>query len=579
MASIAEALSIAFQYHEAGQLAEAETLYRRILDADPEQATALRLLAVLLCQANAPQEAVGLFRQAVRLTPDDAGLRIDLARALMMAVHNQQAIDTLQTALALQPDHALALLQLGKVMHASNQPAPAATLLQHFLRLAPDHGEARQLWTQIIDRHGRAMTFMRAIERLDQGETAEAVRLFRATLAIDPACGPALSNIAAQSLRQPDNARTLAQRARRADPRHPDIAQILGNVFIALGDDENAIAAYRETLRLSPDHVGAHWNLSHALLRLGDYGSGWDEYEWRWRSPAMNGQHRPFPQPRWEGGDLTGKTILVHAEQGLGDALQFIRFLDRVMAARPEHIYLEAHAPVRPLLECNVDPALVSVISRASDFPGIAGLPDVDCQIPLMSLARLFCRNIEAIPAAVPYLHPPADRPDTWKRRLQESSPDAHLRCGLVWAGRPANVNDARRSMRLAAFAPLAAIPGVTLYSLQVGPAVRELAEFPGPITDLSGDLPDLAEAAAAIAALDLVITVDTAIAHLAGALGRPVWVLLPSNPCWRWMSGRSDSPWYPTARLFRQERPDDWTGPLAAVARALTEAAAPPRS
>ncbi len=665
MATIAEALAIAFDHHEAGRLAEAEILYGRILDADPHQATALHLLGVLYGQTDRPRLAAALFVGAIGLVPDNPALRYDLARVRLILEDGEGAVAALHRTLALQPDYAAALFQLALACRSVGRHPESLLTLERLLTLQPDSLEARYLADRAVEREGRDLLAQgetgRAVARLTrpvaesvgvpilsahaaalyrEGRRAEAARLFRGLLAVQPADAMALWNLSlcridgrdAAAERLARRARALAPReaeahaklglalaarGRRAeamaacraalacDPAHapslsnlgaltiqtgedaqalrlagralllaPDLGEALvvrGDALVRLDRPREAVDAFRGAQRAAPQLVPAHWNLAHLLLRLGDYAAGWAEYEWRWRSAALAGQNRSFLQPRWDGTDLTGRTILVHAEQGLGDTLQFVRFLDAVLRANPARVHLEAQGPLLSLLERNTDPARVTVIPRAPDFPGVGGLPETDVQIPLMSLAGLFCPNLEAIPARVPYLGAPEERRGPWARRLRDAAPDARLRVGLVWAGRPQYHADAVRSMPLSALAPLAAVPGVALFSLQVGDAARQRTEVPFPVIDLSDGLTSLAETAAAVEGLDLIVAVDTAVAHLAGALARPVWVLLPWENDWRWLSGRDDSPWYPTARLFRQTRGGGgWSGPVEAAARAL---------
>ena len=268
---------------------------------------------------------------------------------------------------------------------------------------------------------------------------------------------------------------------------------------------------------------------------------------------------RKLPQPLWTGEDLAGKTILLHHEQGLGDTIQFMRYAPLV-AARGARIVLE------------LQPALVRL---AAGFQGTmeivaAGspLPPFDFHCPLLSLPERFATDLATIPVAIPYLVPETEATARWRRQL---APGAGLKIGLVWAGNPAHQDDRKRSLPLERLMPLLKVPGLRWFSLQVGERAGDIARLPGGmITDLSQNLTDLAETAAAIANLDLVVAVDTSVVHLAGALGRPVWVLLPFAPDWRWMLGRDDSPWYPSLRLFRQKRPDDWDAVVAKVRRAL---------
>ncbi|MDQ2105738.1 tetratricopeptide repeat protein [Azospirillum isscasi] len=664
MATIAEALTIAFDHHESGRLAEAEILYGRILDADPDQATVLHLLGVLYGQTDRPKLAAALFVGAIGLVPDHPDLRYDLARVRLMLEDGEGAVAVLRQTVALQPDHAAALFQLALAFRSVGRHGDSLLTLERLLTLQPDSLEARYLADRAVEREGRELLAQgrigHAVERLTRpvaesvgvpllsahaaasysdGKPAEAARLLRGLLAVNPADAMALWNLSlcrfdgrdAAAERLARRARALAPQEAEAhaklglalaaqgrhaaaaacgrvalacDPAHalslsnlgtltilldedaqalrladrallvaPDLGDALvvrGDALVRLDRPREAVDAFRGALRVAPRLVTAHVNLAHLLLRLGDYAAGWAEFEWRWRSEAQAGWRRPFRQPRWAGVDLAGQTILVHAEQGLGDTIQFVRFLDAVLRAGPARIHLETQGPLLPLLTHSLDPARVSVIPRAANFPGVSGLPETDVQIPLMSLAGLFCPSLEAIPARVPYLSVPEERRGFWERRLRNDAPGARLRVGLAWAGRPQYHADATRSMPLSALAPLAAVPGVALFSLQVGEASEQIARAPFPVIDLSDGPPGMLEAAAAMEGLDLIVAVDTAIAHLAGALARPVWVLLAKDNDWRWLNGRDDSPWYPTARLFRQTRRSDWSGPVEEAARAL---------
>ncbi|TWA95435.1 tetratricopeptide repeat protein [Azospirillum brasilense] len=664
MATIAEALAIAFDHHESGRLAEAEILYGRILDADPHQATALHLLGVLYGQTDRPKLAAALFVGAIGLVPDNPGLRYDLARVRLILEDGEGAVAALRRTLALQPDHAAALFQLALACRGVGRHDESLLTLERLLALQPDSLEARYLADRAVEREGRAFLERgevgRAVARLTRpvaeavgvpllsahaaalyrdGRVEEAARLFRgllaarpaealalwnlslcrldgrdaaaaerlarraralapqeaeahaklglalaaqgrraaamtaarAALACDPAHAPSLSNLGALTIQIGEDAQALrlADRALRLAPDLGEAQVVRGDALVHLDRPRDAEEAFRGALRVAPQLTVAHWNLAHLLLRLGDYAAGWAEYEWRWRSEALAGQRRPFRQPLWDGTDLAGRTILVHAEQGLGDTIQFIRFLDHVLQAAPARVHLEAHGPLLPLLERNTDPARVTVIPRVPDFPGVSGLPDTDVQIPLMSLAGLFCPSLEAIPARVPYLRPDPRRAAAWSERLAAGP---GLRVGLVWAGNPSFHGDAQRSPRLAGLRPVLKVPGVRVFGLQKGPGREDLegVDMPASFTDLGPEIADVADTAAIMANLDLVISSCTGPAHLAGALGVPVWVVLPHSPDWRWLMGRDDSPWYPTARLFRQTRSGDWSGPAEAVARAL---------
>ncbi len=297
-------------------------------------------------------------------------------------------------------------------------------------------------------------------------------------------------------------------------------------------------------------------------MLLGDLATGWKEFEWGRKSPRVT-IPRQFTQPRWKGEELSGKTILLYAELGSGDTIQFIRYA-RMVAKRGGKAIVECQPGLETLLR--------SMTEIHQVFPEGHPLPPFDVQCPMMSLPLEFGTTLETIPADIPYLAPPPDRIAAWREKIGDHSD--HQNVGLVWAGRPDHKNDRQRSMRLEQFAPLAEIKSIRFHSLQKGPAAAQ-ADAPPPGMDLTNwtkDLHDFTETAALIANLDLLISVDTSVAHLAGAIGKPVWVLIPFVPDFRWMLNRNDTPWYPTLKLFRQKALRDWTGPIADVTRALRQ-------
>ncbi|MBK3737562.1 tetratricopeptide repeat protein, partial [Azospirillum brasilense] len=315
-----------------------------------------------------------------------------------------EAARLLRGILAVLPAEALALWNLSLGRLDAGDAAASERLARRARALTPQEAEA----------HAKLGLALAA-----QGRRAEAALAARAALACDPAHAPSLSNLGALIVQKDcGQALRLADRALRLAPDLGEAWVVRGDALVHLDRPREADAAFRGALRVAPHLVVAHWKLSHLLLRLGDYAAGWAEYEWRWRSEALAGQRRPFRQPLWDGADLTGRTILIHAEQGLGDTIQFVRFLDAVLRAGPARVYLEAHGPLLSLLEGNTDPGRVTVIPRAPDFPGVGGLPGTDVQIPLMSLARLFCPSLESIPARVPYLHPDPQRAAAGSERL-----------------------------------------------------------------------------------------------------------------------------------------------------------------
>ncbi len=301
-----------------------------------------------------------------------------------------------------------------------------------------------------------------------------------------------------------------------------------------------------------------------------NYERGWEEYEWRLKQRSV--PPRLVPQPMWDGAALPNGTILLYAEQGMGDTIQAVRYA-RLVKERVGTVLLECPAALRGLLAgC---PGIDGVVDPD------AAVPAVDVQLPLMSLPRIFATRPDTIPGHVPYVFTEAALRERWPRELSSGGEGRTLRVGIVWQGNPKLPGDMYRSVKLAQFAPLAAVPGVELYSLQKGTGAEQLAALAGQfaVTDLAGQIaPDFRDTAAAIENLDLVISVDTSVAHLTGALGRPVWVLLPYYPDWRWRRQGEESPWYPSARLFRQRRRGDWAEVFERVAAALAEKAQRPR-
>lgn len=338
----------------------------------------------------------------------------------------------------------------------------------------------------------------------------------------------------------------------------------LGMTLVDMGEIDQAVSVYDQCLSINPDFARAHWNRSLLYLLRGDFQRGWAEYEWRWRFPESI-KNRQYAQPRWDGGAMDGKTIYIYPEQGFGDMIQFLRFLPEVVA-RGGKIILESPPELLRLFQ-NL-PGLERII-LAGETP-----EDFDVHCPLMSLAGILGATADSIPGAAVQLKADEQLARQWGQRFDAS--DDRLRVGLAWAGRPTHNSDRKRSMKLAEFAPLASVGGVAFYSLQKGEAAAQIAQAPPDfrLTDWTTELNDFAETAALIQHLDLIVSVDTAVVHLAAAMGKPVWVLLSRIPDWRWMLDREDSAWYATVRLFRQQGPGKWEGPIGRVREALSELA-----
>ena len=384
---------------------------------------------------------------------------------------------------------------------------------------------------------------------------------------------------------QVEEAISLFEQARDMNPDAAVVYNNLGNAFTAQNRLHEAVAQYEKAIALQADFPDAHMNQGMALLKLGDLSRGWAEFDWRWQTRFFT----PFlpPQPRWDGSPMPGKTLLVHTEQGAGDTIQFARYLPLVKE-RVGRLLLVAPAPMQ---------ALLATVEGVDEIRGPGDIPATafDAYVPMMTVAGLLETTLDTIPTTIPFLSPPPER-----SRPLAPAPGRALRVGIAWAGSPTQGNDRNRSATLADFAPLFGISGIEWVSLQVGDQRSEVgdrgsevgdqrsartATFMSPaapahharegreqvqIRDMSTEIQDWGDTAAIISQLDLVISVDTGVVHLAGALGVPVWVLLCHAPDWRWLLDRTDSPWYPSARLFRQSRPKDWASVMAEVAVAL---------
>ena len=405
--------------------------------------------------------------------------------------------------------------------------------------------------------------FERATECYRQGKLTEAVSGYRRCLALQSDYPNANYNlgIALGDMEHYDEAVTVLQQVTEAEPERAEAHNSLGHVYSAQRRVRQAIKHYHRAIELQPDYSHAHFNLGMTLLQTGDFARGFAECEWRWKTQKFT--ILEYPQPRWDGRRVPEHTLLIHAEQSAGDAIQFARYLPFV-AERCKKLMLVCTPDIKPLL------ATLPGIDDLCE-PGQIDAKAFDFYLPLQSLPYVFETTPATVPASVPYLAVDPSR----RQRLASVIADAQadrLTVGIAWSGNSSDNNDKHRSCALAAFAPVLRTPAISFYSLQQGPACEQIGQLPPEfeLTDLAPHLDDYADTAALIEALDLVICVDTPVVHLAGALGRPVWTLLAYNPDWRWMLERGDTPWYPTMRLFRQVRRGDWTGVMQHVAKAL---------
>jgi tetratricopeptide (TPR) repeat protein len=637
-----DARSRALDLHLRGDLAAAEALYTAILDdtpndhetlhrsgvaalqsGDPVRATSLLERAVsvepspiylsnlgaALRRCGRPTDAAVVLRRAIGLDPSNAEAHCNLAGTCCALSAWNEALRAAERALALQPNMAEAQLNRATALLSLAQPAAAESACRAALMSMPNWPDA---W------------FVLAGSRLAQGQVEDAVAAYRKVLAFRADDVDALINLGSALGRggHYDEAELVLRRAMSLAPARPEAALNLGGILRTNGrlgearelqeailrrDDrywaawsnlaailhdlaqpDAAEAAWQRSLALNPNQPDASYGRALSLLLAGNFVEGWDQLEHRWQATQHRGRARHMHLPLWGGEDLTGRTILLHAEEGLGDTIQFVRYAPLV-ARRGAQVVLETYAPLaalfsgiegvahcvvrgEPTQACDAFTRTHAAHSDSSIDPGDTAFGHhalrADMQCPLQSLPRAFRTRLETIPAEIPYLRPTSESLTQWTSRLSQTTA---RRVGLVWAGNPNHGKDRQRSIALDQLAALWRVPGIAWFSLQAGPRAADLSTMPpGVVTDLSQDLVDFNETAAALCNLDLLITVDTSVAHLAGALGRPVWLLLPFAPDWRWLLGRSDSPWYPTMRLFRQHVPGDWATPVSELLRML---------
>ena len=557
---------------------DALSSFEQALAIAPGYADALNNRGNALFELRRFADALASYDLALQRNPSYTDALVNRGKCLAALKRGDDALASLDRALSLQPHHAAALRERGHLLRDRKQPTEALDSLDRALALSPGDAEAHL---------GRALV-LRDLKRFDEAFAAcdsalaikptyveaivargnifhemrafdDAIKEYGRAIEIRPEFAEAYGNRANAlvELNRPSEALEDYDRAIAAKP----YASALVNRGIALNyldRPSEALESFDRAITLDPELVEGPWNKALLCLALGDFEHGWTNYEWRWRG-ATELVPREFAQPQLSGQDLAGKTILLHAEQGFGDSIQFIRYLPMVKE-RAANVILEIPESLQLLMGDLTDG--VTVVSRGSSLPAF----DLHC--PLMSLPFAFGTTLSTIPASMPYLHAPAERIGVWRERLLKVD---RPRIGLVWSGRPDHKNDHNRSIALSRLEPLLSVAGVAFISLQREYREADLPTLETlPILRIDETLKDFADTAAVIHELDLVITVDTAVAHLAGALAKPLWLLLSHIQDWRWMRGRTDSPWYPTARLFRQPCIGDWGSVVAQVSREL---------
>jgi tetratricopeptide (TPR) repeat protein len=523
---------------------EALASYDKAIAIKPDYAEALNNRGNALRALDRHEDALASYDRGLAIKPRDVEALNGRGVALQALERHEEALASYEQALAINPRHAEANYNRGNALRDLNRLADALASYDRAIAINPDHAAA-------FNNRGHALQQL--------GRRQEALASYDRATAIKPDYARALVNRGnlLLELARPAEALSSCNRALAIEPDNTEALSMRGNALCDLHRHEEALASYIRAAAIKPDLAGSHYNESWLRLLRGEFPIGWEKYEWRWKVESFASPPRDFSQPLWLGKEsLRGKTILLHAEQGLGDTIQFVRYAELV-ADQGAEVLLE----VQPELKC--------LLSGLSDIASVLGrgesLPSFDVHSPLLSLPLAFGTDLQTIPAKMPYLHAPTDRIEHWKARLPGADV---LRVGFCCSGNPSHKNDRNRSIAPALLAPLLSIPNIEFFCMQknLRPAEAEFLARHPQIHNLGPELGSFVETAAVIANLDVVVSVDTALAHLAGAMARPVWILLPFSPDWRWMLNRSDSPWYPTATLFRQARVGMWQDVLACV-------------
>ena len=576
-------------HHNAGRMAEAEEAYRRVLDRWPGHPDALHLLGVLAFQLGRLPVAADLMRQGLRASPGNAAIPSNLAAVLRQSGRLEEAAAAGRRALMLDPGSADALNNLANILGDLNRHDGAATALRRLLALKPQLTEPRLQLGRSLLLAGRAEDAVEAfltllgmmplstpaytnlgvaLRRLGRVDEAEAA--YRSALGIAPGDPGALNNLGIL-LQDGGRFEEAAGCFRQSLAGEPASASTWLNLALAARDEmrvDELVTLARRSIRIDPSLAEAHTALSFGLLMKGEMAEGFAEYEWRSRMADFSSPRRSFPSPEWDGSDPRGRTLLIHDEQGVGDTIMLARYAP-LLRARSARVFLECNRQLVRLLSAM--PGIDGVVER------FGPLPPHDAHISLASIPGRLGTGLYTIPAPAAYLRAEPDLAARWRERLADGGGNG-LRIGLVWAGNPEFKADRLRSPGLEAFRPLLDVPGVAVYGLQKGPGRRDLERagpMPANFVDLGPIIEDFADTAAIMEGLDLVISSCTGPAHLAGALGRPVWTVLPFAPDWRWLEHGVCTPWYPSMRLFRQTRRGDWATVMKRVRDALATLAA----
>jgi len=602
--------------YSAGDIQKAIAAYENALKVDPNQPQTHNNLATALAQSDRPTIAIEHYQQAIALAPDYTESYYNLAKTYKTLGNLDLALENYQEALKLNPDYTQARQNLGNLYleqgdyesaiielkqvidrvrdhagvhyslafcyHQQNQRKEAISHYQKALELNPEYTQIHAHLASLLHQENQIEQAIPhyesalvhnpnspklhhdlAVALSDRKQIDRALKHYYRSLELEPNSPEAHNNLGV-TLSQQEKVEEAIAEYHRSLELNPHYADAYNNLAVALdkiGDYDGAIAAYKTCIALKPDYAEAHTNLGIALLLAGDFSNGWAEYEWRYQWQT-SGHHKPVYQPRWNGSPFIRRTLLLYCEQGFGDSIQFLRYLPLVQELGGE-VILECPRLLIALFADFVAEHSADGYKPVRLVPRDQPLPDYDIWAPLMSLPYILGTTLDTIPAPIPYLRAPVR--ESLEQVDGAIAKSDKFKVGLAWGGNPNHGNDRQRSCKFADLLPLLAIEGIDFYSLQKGDRAQELEGVEN-ITNLDPIIQDFADTATLIEQLDLIITVDTSLVHLAGAMGKPTWLLLSFVPDWRWMLDRSDSPWYPTVRIFRQPARSDWHSVITAV-------------
>lgn len=544
--NILKAIQSALQYYQNGDLEKSERVCSDILKKQPTNPDVLHLLGLIYYQMQDFTSAISCLRKSLKISPLNAEVYYNLGRAFQQIRRIDDAIESFRNALKYNPYFVDALLNLGNLFQEKGEFDKAIQYYEKAIQINPAFAGA----------YYNLGTVYQGKEQMD-----DAIAAYQKAVQLNPQYADAYHDLGYvfQMKRQFDKAIECYQKALSLKPDMADAQNNLGRAFQRQKKIDEAIASYQKAIDMNPDFAEAHCNLAIAFLLRGNFKQGWPEYEWRWKLGERS--RYDFPLPKWTGSEISDRTLFLYAEQGYGDTIQFIRYAS-LASERGARVIVECQKELRSLIERvkGVEQVLTS------EDP----LPVFDFYCPLLSLPMVFHTTPENIPANIPYITPDRSIIHRWREKLHGQN--SRLKVGLVWSGNPKYKADQSRSFDLATFMPLARLEDITFYSLQKGKAAEQIKNPPDgmKIVDYMDEVIDFEDTAGLIINLDLIISVDTSVAHLAGALGKAVWTLLPFSPDWRWMLNREDSPWYPTMRLFRQYSSGNWEPVIEEVLHTL---------